>query len=189
MSAIKPLLPYTYDDYCTLPEDMSRRYELLHGDFHMVPAPTTRHQQVSSNLYSMLRQQVKRYQLGELFYSPVDVILGQGDTREVVQPDLVFILASRREIVKLHGIEGSPDMVVEVLSPGTEDRDRGYKLKMYARYRVPEYWIVDTDKRTIEIYALGQTDYLSPKRYTGSAAITCGQLLNLDIALSEIFSD
>jgi Uma2 family endonuclease len=189
MSATKPLLPYTYDDYCTLPEDMSRRYELLHGDLYMVPAPTTRHQQISSNLYSALRSQIKRYQLGEIFYAPVDVILGQGDAREVVQPDLVYIAATRREMIKLHGIEGPPDMVVEILSPGTEDRDRGYKLKMYARYRVPEYWIVDTEQLMIEVYSLGQIEYLGPARCTATDVITCAQLQHLNIALNEVFAD
>ncbi|MBI2802060.1 MAG: Uma2 family endonuclease [Gammaproteobacteria bacterium] len=141
MAATKPLLPYTYDDYCTLPEDMSRRYELLHGDFSMVPAPTTKHQQISINLSSLLRQYVKIHRLGKILYSPVDVIFGQGDAREVVQPDLVFIAARNDDI--------------EILSPGTKDRDRGYKLKMYARYGVPEYWIVDPETRTIDVYQSG----------------------------------
>ena len=99
--AARPLLPYTYDDYRTLSEDMSRRNELLHGDLYRVPAPTTRHQRISNNLNSLLRQQVKHCRLGEILYAPVDVILGHGDAREVAQPDLVFVAASRRDIVKL----------------------------------------------------------------------------------------
>ena len=189
MTAARPLLPYTYDDYCTLPEDMSRRYELLHGDLYMVPAPTTRHQQILNNLNSLIRQQAKSHQLGKVLFAPVDVILGQGDTREVVQPDLVFIAASRRDIVKLHGIEGPPDLVVEILSPGTEGRDRGYKLKLYARYGVPEYWIVDPDAHTVDVYSVGLADYLAPIRYSESDVIACTQLHDLTITLDDVFAD
>lgn len=189
MTATKPLLPYTYEDYRTLPEDMSRRYELLHGDFYMVPAPTTRHQRISNNLNSLLRQQIKRQRLGEIFYSPVDVILGQGKAREVVQPDLVFVATSHADIIKLHGIEGPPDLVIEILSPGTEERDRGYKLTMYARHAVTEYWIVDPDSRTIEVYRAGPAEFLAPTRYNENDVMTCALLREMKVPLQEVFAE
>ncbi len=189
MTATKPLLPYTFDDYCTLPEDMSRRYELLHGKLFMVPAPTTRHQHILSNLNSVVSQHVQNHLLGVVFFAPVDVILGQGDAREVVQPDLMFVAASRREIVKLHGIEGPPDLVVEILSLGTAERDRGYKLTMYARYGVLEYWIVDPNARTVDVYCAGATEYSAPIRYVESDVMPCARLRELKIALHEVFAD
>ncbi|MBI2800954.1 MAG: Uma2 family endonuclease [Gammaproteobacteria bacterium] len=189
MTATKPRLPYTYDDYRTLPEDMSRRYELLHGDLYRVPAPTTRHQQILSTLYSLVRLQVNSHQLGTVLFAPVDVILGQGDAREVVQPDLMFVAADRRDLVKLQGIVGPPDLVVEILSPGTEERDRGYKLKMYARHNVPEYWIVDPDTCTIDIYSAGPAEYLAPIRYRDGEVMTCARLRELRLSLRDIFAD
>ncbi|MBI2802170.1 MAG: Uma2 family endonuclease [Gammaproteobacteria bacterium] len=189
MTATKPRLPYTYDDYRTLPEDMSRRYELLHGDLYMVPAPTTRHQRVLSRLNSLMLEHVRSRQLGDAFFAPVDVILGQGDAREVVQPDLFFIAAARRDTVKLHGIEGPPDLVVEILSPGTETRDRGYKLKMYARHGVREYWIVDPDARTVDVYSAGPAEYLDPTRYNENDVMTCTLLGELAITLKDVFTD
>lgn len=189
MTAAVPRFPYTYDDYRALPEDMSRRYELLHGDFYVVPAPTTRHQQVLNNLNALVRQQVRRFQLGTVLFSPVDVILGQGDAREVVQPDLVYVATSRRDIVKLHGIEGAPDLVVEILSPGSEERDRGYKLRMYARYGIAEYWIVDPTACTIEVYNLGPSEYSDPTRYAGNNSLWCALLHDLEISLQEVFAD
>ena len=189
MTATKPHLPYTYGDYRTLPEDMSRRYELVHGDLYRVPAPTTRHQRILSTLNSLVLRQAKNRQLGEVFFAPVDVILGHGDAREVVQPDLVFVAANRRDIVKLHGIEGPPDLVVEILSPGTEERDRGYKLKMYARHGVREYWIVDPDPRTIDVYRAGAADYLAPVRYRETDVMTGALLRELTIPLHEVFAD
>ncbi|MBI2799682.1 MAG: Uma2 family endonuclease [Gammaproteobacteria bacterium] len=99
---------------------------------------------------------------------------------------LPFLRLKRSAPDYLTTIEGPPDRVVKILSPGTEERDRGYKLKMYARYRVPEYWIVDAERRMIEIYPLGQMEYLTPTRYAETAVITCAQLQNLDIALSDV---
>lgn len=188
MTAAKPRLPYTYDDYRTLPEDMSRRYELLHGDLYMAPAPTTLHQRILGNLYAMMRQRIRPQELGEVFIAPLDVILGQGDAREVAQPDLMFVAASRLDIVKLHGIEGPPELVVEILSPGTEDRDRGYKLKMYARHGVLEYWIINPVARTLDLHKVGPSDYLSAIRYGENDDITCELFRGLNISLQEIFA-
>lgn len=189
MTAPKPRIPYTYDDYCTLPEDMSRRYELLHGDLYMVPAPTTRHQRISRMLLGIIDRHVSAKRSGEVFYSPVDVILGRADDREVAQPDLVFIAEARRDIVKLHGIEGPPDLVVEIISPGTEARDRGYKLKMYARHGVREYWIVDPDTQTVEVFLSGPEDFAPAVRYAATDVLTSALFPGLCISLQEIFTD
>lgn len=155
----------------------------------MVPGPTTRHQQISINLSLLLQQYVKNHRLGKILYSPVDVILGHGDGREVVQPDLVYIAANHLDIVKLQGIEGPPDLVVEILSPATAERDRGYKLKMYARYGVPEYWIVDPDTRTIDVYLAGPSEYSAAIRYGASDVITCALFGELSIRLDNVFGD
>ncbi len=188
MTAARPRIPYTYDDYRTLPEDMSRRYELLHGDLYMVPAPTTQHQRISRRLLHILDQHINSKGLGEVFYSPVDVILGQGDAREVAQPDIVFIAAARHDIIKLHGIEGAPDLAVEILSPGTEERDRGYKLKMYARYGVREYWIVDPEAQTVEVYLSRLDDVAPAVRHGATDILTSALFPELNIPLQEIFA-
>ena len=73
--------------------------------------------------------------------------------------------------------------------PGTEDRDRGYKLKMYARYGVPEYWIVDPDTQTIDVYCAGASDYLAPVRYRERDVMPCARLRDLIITLHDVFSD
>jgi Uma2 family endonuclease len=91
MTASRPRIPHTYEDYRTLPEDMSRRYELLHGELCMVPAPTTRHQRILRKLEAILDRHVTGQGLGEVFYAPVDVILGEGKEREVTQPDILYL--------------------------------------------------------------------------------------------------
>ncbi len=183
MTASWPSIPHTYDDYRSLPEDMSRRYELLHGELFMVPAPTTVHQQVSRNLLVLLERHITARRLGTVFYAPVDVILGHGDAREVTQPDILFIAAARSHIIKLHGIEGAPDLAIEILSPVTEERDRGYKRTLYARYGVTEYWIVDPQAHSIEVHAAG----LPVRAYGGDDQLGSSLLPGLAIVVQAIF--
>jgi Uma2 family endonuclease len=189
MTAARPHVRYTYEDYRTLPEDTSRRYELMDGELYMVPAPTTRHQRVSRELFKIIDRHVAANRLGEVFYSPVDVILGEGDAREVAQPDIIFIAAERGSIVKLHGIEGAPDLVVEILSPGTESRDRGYKMKFYARHGVREYWVVDPDNRLVEIFTPGAEGFVTAARAGSGASCASTVLPDLVIPLEDIFSE
>jgi Uma2 family endonuclease len=189
MIAPEPRIPYTYEDYRTLPEDMSRRYELLHGELYMVPAPSTRHQRILGNLHLRLRTHADSHRLGEVLLAPVDVILGQGSGREVAQPDIIFIAHARRDIIKLHGIEGAPDLVIEILSAGTAERDRGYKRTLYARYRVPEYWIVDPDARTVEVYVTSGEGLADPTTFPADAALTSALFTGLAIPLAGILAD
>jgi Uma2 family endonuclease len=91
MSTPNPRVRFTYEDYQTLPESMIGHYELLDGDIVRVPSPTTAHQRISRNLGYLLMQFIRRHGLGELFYAPCDVVLGQGKDREVVEPDLLYL--------------------------------------------------------------------------------------------------
>src|SRR3989475_11688717 len=130
----------TYDDYATLRDD-GRRYELYEGELiEMSPSPRPRHQTVIGNLHVLMAEHVRGRGLGEVSLSPIDVILSR---ITVLQPDLVYIERDRLGIVTERAIEGAPTRAVEGLSPSTDARDRGVKLALYARYRVPSYWIVD----------------------------------------------
>ncbi|MBI4638387.1 MAG: Uma2 family endonuclease [Candidatus Rokubacteria bacterium] len=142
----------TYRDYEALPAD-GRRYELHEGELSVTPAPGTQHQRVVGRLYRLLCQHAEAHRLGEVFVSPVDCILS--DTT-VVQPDIVYVESARSPLVSARGIEGPPTLVVEVLSPSTAQLDRGTKLQLYARYRVPYYWIVELEGQCIEAYALAE---------------------------------
>jgi Uma2 family endonuclease len=189
MKAAKPRIPYTYDDYRTLPEDMSRRYELLDGDLYRVPAPTTTHQRVLRKLLGLLDRHINAMDLGEVFCAPVDVILGEGNAREVAQPDIVFVAKAGSDIVKLHGIEGAPDLVIEILSPGTQERDRGYKRTLYARYGVREYWIFDPEKRTLEVYAAKTEGPSLSARHTEDSVLSSSIFPGLKISLRDVFAN
>ncbi len=145
--ALPAALRFTYSDYLLLPED--RRYELIEGDLLMTPAPTTSHQRISRNIEFVLHAHVSERCLGEVLDAPCDVVLSESD---VVQPDILLVLAERTAIIREAAIEGAPDMVVEILSPATATRDRVAKPKLYARHGVREMWIVDPQVRSIEVH-------------------------------------
>ena len=187
MSQSRPRIPYTYEDYMSLPESMDRRYELLGGELFRVPAPTTRHQRVSQRFELVLFNHVETHELGEILHAPIDVVFGQGCEREVAQPDIVFVARDRAHIVTEAEIAGAPDLVIEILSPGTEARDRSYKKTLYARYGVREYWIVDPNANTVEVYALAAQGYGAPRVYSGVDTLQSSVLLELRIPLEDVF--
>jgi Uma2 family endonuclease len=138
----------TYEDYCHLPDD-GKRYEIIDGELFVTPSPRSLHQIVVSNLQTELGPYVKSQRLGRLFVAPLDVVFSRFD---VVEPDLLYISKARAAVLTEKNVQGAPDLVVEVLSETTADRDRAGKLKLYARYGVQEYWIIDPDAPTAEIY-------------------------------------
>jgi Uma2 family endonuclease len=145
----------TYAQYRALPDD-GRRYELLEGELYMTPAPSTQHQRIVMRLSALLYTHVQQRQLGDVLPSPIDVLLSP---LTVVQPDLVFVSWNRRAIITERAIEGAPDLVIEILSPTTADHDRTLKAQIYARYRVPQYWIIAPQERRLEVYALETDTY------------------------------
>ena len=118
----------------------------------------------------------------------MEVVFGEGRAREVAQPDLVFISTVRLHIVKLPAIEGAPDLVVEILSGGTQDRDRGYKYTLYARYGVSEYWMIDPIQKGVDVLVLGVDGYGVPYRYGLDAILESVQLPGLRLSIAEIFA-
>jgi Uma2 family endonuclease len=145
----------TYDDYAAMPED-GHRYELYEGELVMTPSPRPRHQSVIGNLYLIMAEYVRGRALGEVYLSPIDVILSR---ITVLQPDLVYVEQDRLGIVTERAIEGAPTLVLEVLSPSTGARDRGVKQALYARYGVPYYWIVEPATQTVHALRLSGASY------------------------------
>jgi Uma2 family endonuclease len=150
MASSTPTAKLTYDDYCNAPED--KRYELLDGDLVVVPAPKEAHQRVLINLSYLVLQSVKRSGVGHVYAAPFDVVLSEND---VVQPDLLFISNERAHIITAENVQGAPDLVVEILSPSTADRDLFIKRSLYAKHGVQEYWLVDTDAKTVTVLLRG----------------------------------
>jgi Uma2 family endonuclease len=143
---------WTYAEFARLPDREGARQEVICDELVVTPAPSLHHQRIAGRLFVELFQFVENERLGEVFPAPLDVLLGEGD---YLEPDIVFVRAERSgDLLSDRGVEGPPDLVVEILSPATEARDRGIKLDRYAQFGVAEYWIVDPDAKSIEVYDL-----------------------------------
>jgi Uma2 family endonuclease len=138
----------TYDDYCLLPND-GKRYEIIDGELFVTPSPNFGHQIVVTRLTRYLSAFVEDNHLGLVFVSPFDVVFSQFD---VVEPDILYVSKARAEVLTKKNVQGAPDLVVEVISPSTADIDRTTKLKLYARFGVEEYWIIDPDGPSATVY-------------------------------------
>lgn len=141
----------TYADLVAMPDD-GKRHELIDGEHYVTPAPTTRHQLVLGNLYLDLAGYVEANGLGKTFFAPLDVVLSDYD---VVEPDLLFVTIERLERIGRAYIDAAPDLVVEVLSPGTRKTDATKKLRLYEKFGVAEYWMIDPEAEWVEVHRTG----------------------------------
>ena len=183
----RPNIPFTYEDYKTLTASTDDRYELIDGDLYMVPAPTVTHQVVAKNLLFLLEQHVRATQCGRVLGPPLDIVLGVGDARSVVQPDVLFISHERSNIVTDPEIVGAPDLVVEVLSPSSSTRDRTLKMSLYARSGVREYWIVDPKLQCVEVHSLGARGPSVSIEYRLGERLESAVVPGFEAPLSEVF--
>ncbi|MDA1348732.1 MAG: Uma2 family endonuclease [Chloroflexi bacterium] len=175
-------IKFTYQDYLQLPE--GERKELIEGEFYMTPSPSLWHQDVVIDLGSAMRRYVNARQLGRVTVAPFDVIF---DEENVVQPDILFVSNERMAGLEKGRMHGAPDLVVEILSPSTADRDLTYKLKLYARHDVREYWTVDPESRTVRVLALNPRGVDSETIRT-SGTVASRILEGFEIPLDDIFT-
>ena len=143
-TATRGTVRHTYKDYCATPDD--ERYELINGNLMMVPAPIMKHQRVLLTLAPRLDEFTKDHQLGHVYVAPCDVFLSDTD---VVQPDILFMSRAHEHRLTDKNVRGAPDLVIEILSPSTADKDLGPKRDLYERHGVLEYWIIDPQAETI----------------------------------------
>ena len=177
-------LRYTYEDYVLLPDD--RRYEVIDGELHLTPAPTPYHQIVKARIERLLQDYVEKGSLGMVLDAPCDVVLSQFD---VLQPDIFFISSGRLGTIGEKYISDAPDLVVEVLSPGTRRRDRILKAKRYALFGVREMWIADPDRKTVEVFVNADGGFRRHAIYGGSDVLRSPLLPGLEIPLAGVFSE
>ena len=177
---------WTYEEFARLPTSGSTRYEIIAGELFVTPGPVVWHQRVVGGLFARLLAYGKANGLGEAFIGPLDVLFAEGDC---VEPDLLFVRGDRSHLVSERGVEGPPDLVVEVLSPSTKGRDRGIKRERYRFFGVPEYWVVDPDERSVEVWRLAD-GASEPLRLTASAVLVwkpVAEAPSLEIVLEELF--
>jgi len=177
--------PVTYETYAEMPDD-GKRYEVIDGVLELMsPSPTSTHQAISVQLILELSSTCKSDFL--IYVAPLDVILSNTN---IVQPDALMIHRSRQHIVTPKGIEGPPDLVVEVLSQFSRKRDRLRKRAVYEKHGVPEYWIVDPETRTLEQYRpndLGRYELID--LFERDELVSSDKLSCVSFAVSRLFSD
>jgi len=173
----------TVTDYKLLPEGAP--YQLIEGELVMTPSPTTFHQIISGNIFVKMKDVVKEKNSGAVLYSPIDIYL---DDENVFQPDIVFIAKQSRDLIKDDGIHGAPDLVIEILSPSTAYYDLKKKFKIYEKFGVKEYWIVDPEMKSVELFSLTeQGKFLLNISLSEQGTVKSGILNGFEITLEEIF--
>jgi Uma2 family endonuclease len=175
----------TYEDYVLFPED-GKRHEILDGEHYVMPAPSLDHQGFSLNLSSRMGPFVREHRLGLLRYAPTDVLLSEHD---IAQPDLLFVSNERAHILTKANIQGAPDLVVEILSDSTRQRDETLKRDLYERFGVLEYWLVDPQRRMVKVFRRSGARFLAPREFLATAGdvLTTPLLPGFEIPVREIF--
>ena len=180
----EPIKTYTYKDYLTF--DENERVEIIDGGiYNMSPAPSRIHQKIIMEISAEIRNYIKANKGPcEVYPSPFDVILKNDneeplDSKNIVQPDISVICDKNKLTDK--GCTGSPDMIVEVVSPYNPNNDCIRKLNLYDKFKVKEYWIVDPMKKNIFVYTLSDSGYGVPDVYTFKDKVKVNIYDNLEI--------
>lgn len=152
--------PKTYEDYLNTPND-GQRHELIDGEIVVSAAPAIDHQRLVGRLFRMLSAVAESTPGDEAFISPIAVSL---DLANTLEPDLVYRARDSASVVEKRRIRGAPELVIEVLSPGTSSRDQIQKRANYERARVQEFWIVDPARKRVTALRLreGRFQELQP---------------------------
>jgi len=175
---------WRYVDYLRLPHD-DKRYEIIEGVLYVANAPSIEHQFAVFKVAFHLELHVAKDALGLVLPAPTEVHLSE--TTRPVQPDVLFIRADRQPPLGAQFFAGAPDLIVEVISPGSIRLDRHIKFDAYERAGVLEYWLVDPKARLVEVYTLSNGEYALFGQYTNEELIESKELAGLQIKTSALF--
>jgi len=178
-------LKFTIEDYFALPED-GKQYEILDGELRMSPSPNAKHQTVLLNLATILKQYAEQHGTGKIFVAPFDIILSNYN---VVQPDILFISKDNYAILTSDNIQGVPDLMIEILSPASMNHDRNIKRKIYARFGLPEYWLVHPEKKYLQILRLQAGTLRQVAEFKANEVLTSPVFPGLEIKMSDVFKE
>lgn len=147
---------YTEEDYYNSPEDI--HMELIDGQIYYQAAPSRIHQKISSELNAVIRNYIRSKNGScDVYAAPFAVNLSTNDEKTIVEPD-ISVICDRSKLTD-RGCSGVPDWIIEIVSPGNPDHDFIYKLNLYAKSGVREYWIVDPRNHNILVYYLEEKDF------------------------------
>ena len=159
-------------------------YQLINGELVMTPAPIPLHQLIVMELAMAMTLFVRKQQCGHVFIAPLDVYF---DDENILQPDILFIERGREHIIGKKMIEAAPDFIVEVLSPGTARYDLEEKYRAYEQGGVREYWIVDPDKKNIEVLVSTDGRFIQRETVSGTGQARSTVLSGFSVQAVSIF--
>lgn len=179
---IAPRTRMSSAEFLALPES-NLPMELLNGEIFMSPAPTIGHQRSVRQIFKVVDELSTD---GEVFFAPADVYFDEDNT---VQPDVFWISAHNTHcsLVEEHYCQGAPDLIVEVLSPGTGRQDKNAKFNLYQKYGVREYWIADPVHKVLEVWQLQDGRYTRQGAY-GPEDTFESAVLGKSVDVSKIFT-
>ena len=186
MRVTGPGVKLTYDDFLLFPDD-GKRHELIDGEHYVTPSPNRKHQKVSLNISIMMGNWLEQNPIGQIYYAPFDVIFSMFD---VVEPDLLYMSNERAaRVLTDANVQGAPELVIEIGSPGTRRRDETIKRRLYERSDVSEYWVVDPEIDVVRVYRRGAQGFDRPEEFRAEADETLRTPLlpDLPLPLSRIF--
>ena len=152
-----------YDVWESLPE--GTLCQLVNNNLIISPAPVNIHQVIVGDIFIALSLFTKQQRLGEVRISPYDVHFSK---RNIFQPDIIYIAHENLNKIESKGLVGVPDLVVEILSPGTAHVDIGEKRDVYEQYGVKEYFIVDPVDKKVTTLILQGREFVQMEETTGS---------------------
>jgi len=182
-----PGVKLTYDDFLLFPDD-GKRHELIDGEHYVTPSPSRKHQAIVWNLITIIGPYLESHPVGRAFAAPFDVVFSNVD---VVEPDLLFISNARLDVLTTKNVQGAPNLVVEIGSPSTRRRDEIIKRKLYERFGVEEYWVIDPEIETIAAYRhVGETyQRVLELAVERNDTLATPLLPQLTLPLQQIFKD
>jgi len=185
-----PSVSYTYEDY--LQWKFEERLELFRGRIFKLSAPNTKHQQISRNLFVPVATFLKNKKC-QVFSAPFDVRLPvknkkkDNEVTTVVQPDICIVYDESK--IDTKGCCGTPDLVVEILSPGNSHKEVKLKFELYEEARIKEYWIVYPEEESLAVFVLNENGkYNGAALYAGKDKINSAAIPGLIADLKEIFT-
>jgi Uma2 family endonuclease len=136
----------------------------------------------------MLGGWLEAHPQGRLFYAPLDVVFSKFD---VVEPDVLYISNERSNVLTALNVQGAPDLVIEIGSPSTRQRDETIKRRLYERSNVLEYWIIDPDIEVVRVYRHSRDRFARPVELSREAddVLTTPLIPGLELPLARIFRE
>ena len=180
-----PGLKLTYDDFLLFPDD-GKRHELIDGEHYVTPSPNRKHQKVSLNISLMMGNWLEQNPIGQIYYAPFEVIFSMFD---VVEPDLLYMSNERAaQVLTDANVQGAPELVIEIGSPSTRQRDETIKRRLYEQSGVSEYWVVDPEIDVVRVYRRGPKGFERPEelRAESGDVLTTPLLPGLSLPLARI---